>query len=305
MFSKKKIHAIIQSALDENLTEKFFSLPEKNLVTYKEEVLSKLKVEPKTGASYIYLKGQKSMPLLYLVHGMGATVHFFFEGVLFLNSLGFSVFSHARLGDESKVPEEDLTVENFVNEMEYVLKKFGHKKFHILSSSFGVVLSLLLAERHQHWVKSITSICGFLNFPWNMGLEIARKVFRKSEIEFLSMKALGPLAPQVKYIKLRSPDVLDFVLEQYGTIPFKNFLGACVSLKNLHYENTPPKVNVPMYLIHGAEDMVIPSRQFVNLCNAYPHAQNELMFETGHGPFLSRPVELYKNYLTFLLGYYS
>ena len=247
----------------------------------------------------MFLEGKPGLPLIYFVHGLGASFRFFYEGILFFHSLGYSVLAHSRSGELQPLTGE-LSLESLLAEVETVLAPHKKKKIHIISSSFGGIISLLTAERLGSQIKTVTTIGSFLKFEWNLAHDILYDVMRSVQLERVPARDLGPFAPQIRFIRGRSQAVMNYVLTEYETFPQKSLVRYLEILKALNYASSAPVVEAELLFLHGRDDDMVPLSCYEQLKRAYPRARAILLDNCGHGPFLSQPEAVYSSVLELM-----
>ena len=281
--------------------ETFFSDPVKNLQTYRESVNPIYSYENDYEMKRIFIQGKPGYPTVYFIHGLGATFNFYFEGILLLASLGYTVFAHSRRGEVSAEDNLDnLSVELMVSDMVKQLHKYKIKKFHIIASSFGGILGLKIASVLKKNVLSVSTIGSFLKLPWGSAHEIVYKFLKEVNPVRLPVKNLGPFMPPIQFIKQRSPRLMDFILEEYGTLPVKGIIAYFGVVRKMNYLDRPPHLESPHLFLHGRFDDMVPISCYNDLQLRYPECSSTLLENTGHGPFLSLPVDYYNENLKFI-----
>ena len=284
------------------LNRYFFSNVEKNLAEYRHEIQPQLLELGENRIEYNYFQGNKKWPTIYLVQGLGATRNFLFEGFLFFRRAGFNVLVHDRRGETRPIPLAEITIEKNLADMQAVISHCRLKDIHIISSSFGGILSLMMAEKHPGLVRSVTTIGSFLSFPWTVAHDVLLDLLRQIKIEKVPIRDLGPLAPPIRFIKERSMKLTDFVLEQYDSVPRESYYGFLDMLRTVQFEETAPAVDCRLLFLQGEKDDMVPMSCFESLKKHYPHAESRIISNSAHGPFLSQPEELYRTILTFYQG---
>lgn len=273
----------------------FFASPDENLSRYQKSIFPVYTQERGYEQAKIHLNKKANKPAFYLVHGLGATLNFFAEGTLFLREQGFEVFTHSKRGEISDEDDlESLSAETLVNDMEAQIEKAGIRDFHIIASSFGGILSLILAERRPDLIRSVTLIGSFLKYEWGVPHQIGYDILKQVKPSKLPATDMGGILPQMQFIRNRSVQLMNYILREYETLPVKSILRYVQYLKTMNYENKPPKVTCPMLILHGEHDDVVPLSGYRVLKEKYRDAKAILLKDCGHGPFLSRPDVVYK-----------
>ena len=158
----------------------------------------------------------------------------FFEGILLFQDLGFTVLSVARRGDYLR---ENFHFDMLTGDMEKILKHFGISRAHIIASSLGTVLALKLAARVPQKIVSVTTIGGFLKFPWIFAHDLLYDLLAALKIKSLPVRDLGVLSPQMRYVLLRSLKIVKFILVEYELFPLASFL---TYMKKIRRPSTDP-----------------------------------------------------------------
>lgn len=198
---------------------------------------------------------------------------------------------------DSPFPEKDT---NFEKLSEYIfgnLKEFS--PFHLVGWSQGGMVALQMAKIHPDWVQSLTLIgcCSrFLsttgyshgNSPGN--LETIKKFWKKDQLKTLDWFRSQLVSKEERsnltdrntlqlFSKLKPPS------KETG-IYYLNLLG------EVDLRNTLPSLEVPVIVIHGKKDKVIPFSAGEYLANNLKSAKMILLENTGHMPHITKPDEI-------------
>lgn len=299
---RKSRMAILKAVRSADL-QRYFSYPQANIEKFNSlDAIRFSKKRP--NLELFYIKGEKDMPLIYFVHGLGATWKFLFEGMLLMAELGFSVLAHSRRAEamnrQNQNPDTDFSFDMLIDDMVAITKEVKAERIEIIASSFGGILALKLAERLPKKVNSVTTIGSFLDFPWHLGHELIFDLLKNMKFRKIPARNLGPFAPPLKFVKKRSVEVLDFVLAEYEKLHQPGLLAYLALLKTMRFAERVPRSKARKFFIHGDQDHLIPLSAYEQLVDRYPECQSLVLIDTGHGPFLSEPYKVYREFLRFI-----
>lgn len=104
----------------------------------------------------------------------------------------------------------------------------------------------------------------------------------------------------------QKPELVQFVREMMLNISIEGLEGDLVAMKE-RPDSSPllPKLNMPVLVIHGEKDQIMPVHEAEMMARTIPNARFEMFAESGHLPNLEQPV-LFNHFLhKFLLGFES
>lgn len=191
------------------------------------------------------------------------------------------------------------TIDRLSDELERMLDEIGWERAHVCGFSLGGWLALELAKRGRA-ISVVAFSPGGAQGP--VGGAEAQRIGRLFKRGWLAARLSRPLLPlltrsaQFRRQALRdmmvhgewvSPfDALRMIRAHADTPVFKDLLhemGDSGGLKDLHL------VDVPVHVVWGERDRVIPKRHARFFQDAIPHATFHIVRRAGHVPFWDAP----------------
>jgi pimeloyl-ACP methyl ester carboxylesterase len=177
-----------------------------------------------------------------------------------------------------------------------VLEHLGAAPAHVVSTSFGGAVGVVLAARRPDLVRSLVSIASSDGFTDDMAAEVARwraacdAVLGGADPAVLS-DTLEPVVYSAAW-RVAHRDELDERRRQIGQLPRTWFEGLAALLdqaEGLGLEDAPGRVRCPTLVIAAGEDGFIPTARTRALAEAIPGAVFEVMGGAGHAVVVERP----------------
>jgi pimeloyl-ACP methyl ester carboxylesterase len=193
------------------------------------------------------------------------------------------------------------TIDRLADELERMLDEVGWKRAHVCGFSLGGWLALELAKRGR--ATSVVALSpGGAQGPVG-GAEAQRigQLFRRG---WMAARACRPLLP----LAVRSPAMRRQILRDM--MVHGEYVPAPTALEMIRaYANTPvfdellremgdsgglqdlDRVDVPVHVVWGERDRVLPKRHAEFFREAMPHATFHVVRRAGHVPFWDAPSE--------------
>jgi pimeloyl-ACP methyl ester carboxylesterase len=126
--------------------------------------------------------------------------------------------------------------------------------------------------------------------------ELARQSGPSAIAESMLPKMMSPKTYQTK------PKLVDQVLRMMQTISIAGIVGDLMGMKT-RLDSTPmlPQINIPVLILHGADDQLIPLQEAQAMHAALPNANLHIIPDAGHLIPLEQPDitnQAFRNYLT-------
>jgi 3-oxoadipate enol-lactonase len=180
-----------------------------------------------------------------------------------------------------------------------VLEHVGVAPAHVVSTSFGGAVGVVLAARRPDLVRSLVSIASSDGFTDDMAAEVARwraaceAVLGGADAEILS-DTLEPVVYSAAW-RVAHRDELDERRRQIARLPRAWFEGLAALLdqaEGLGLGDALGRVRCPALVIAAGEDGFIPTARTRALADAIPDAEFEVMEGAGHAVVVERPDEI-------------
>jgi proline iminopeptidase len=229
---------------------------------------------------YYRVFGQPRKGTILCLHGGPGLTHDYMLPLADLARYGYRVVFYDQLGCGKSETTKNVglfTVERAMEEVEAVRKGMGLKEVHLIGSSYGGLLALEYAVRHQKNVRSLTTIGGISNMPFVIG-EMGRMKSRLPPEVLSSMErheSRGEYASTAyqrgmmvfykrHFCRLEEwPKELLFSIEHTNPVIFSTMNGPAefTIVGGLRYWNNQDrlrKIRVPTLVICGKYDEVSP-----------------------------------------------
>ncbi len=260
-----------------------------------------------------YLNGPSGIVWHYEEVGKGQTIIFLHgwgvSSQIWTQQLGFFSRTHRVLAldlpGHGLSNRKKITFDSMVNDIDFFVKAKEEKSLHLVASSFGGLIAILIAFLPQ--VKSLTLVGALPKFlqssdyPYGLAPErvaklraqlvkdypsivqiFFRSLFTSKERQGEWFRWLESFRAQQKVPQKRALERLLDMIEKEDRR--KEFL----------------QLQLPLLLVNGTEDAICPLPGAVYLKKQKPHARLELFEDCGHFPFLSHPEKFNKLLEDFL-----
>ncbi len=261
-----------------------------------------------------YNQTAENLPLVFL-HGITASVSFWERGMPEYVRKNHPWFSVSLPGHFPSTLADDLQIEQidadfFCEALNAPLEKTlkDEQKAVLIGHSTGGFMALNYAARNPERVAGVVSIGGFVIGRWT-GLEgnlqkLARGNFFQKTLFHLQI-SLMKLSPKIyrraagEYITdktaLYQSKVFEETLENTYPEIRKHTNRAMYYLFHqiplLDIMEAIPKITMPVLLMIGEKDPIIPLAHSLQLAEKLPNAEQHLFEDTGHLPFVERGEE--------------
>jgi pimeloyl-ACP methyl ester carboxylesterase len=255
-------------------------------------------------------------PTVVLVHGNGDeadTWRHVFQPL----AKSFRVLALDLPGFGRSVPPQNGNLESLASALSSFLEALKLPKVHLVGSSMGAVICTMYASQHPQRVASLTLVGGASldsnELETNPGIKSLLEP-GMGENYYNGLRSLGQDAAfatlEPYYAKLHAmpkPD-LEFLNERVWARVWSDtqrdaFLAALRSLFDSHsqHSKTVSKLeHLPMQLIWGAHDRIVPIQAALDMQQLLPHAQLEVIDGAGHLPHQEQPEAFLKVIESFL-----
>jgi uncharacterized protein len=232
----------------------------------------------KEGTKLVGLLNERSRNIVILLHGFrdsknGSSVKRLAEDLLEQNvsSFRFDMFAHG----ESEGKFEDLTVTKAVSgalSAIGMLKEMGFQKMGVMGVSFGGIVALVTA-------------------------------YKTKEVKYLALKS-----PVSDYVYLKEKREGKAKVLQDGSFEITTRKGVTYKLNKCFYEdglaNSPYKfakeLDVPVLIVHGDEDSLVPLEQSQKLIELLPKVRLEVIEGCDHwynGGYFEQSIHLLEEFI--------
>jgi pimeloyl-ACP methyl ester carboxylesterase len=245
-------------------------------------------------------------PVLLLLHGL-ACDHHDWDPVIDRLAARYTVLAPDLLGHgESDKPRADYTLGGYANGMRDLLTVLGIDKVTVLGHSFGGGVAMQFAyqfpERTERLMLVATGGLGrevsvavrAMSLPFAMAALSGATLPGLRHLNVASLRALSRLRPGLT----RDLGEVAAILESFKdprkryavhqlVIPVIDWKGQVVSMRDRAYLTQA----MPMQVVWGAEDRVIPASHAAAAAELAPQARVTVMPDAGHFPHRDHPEE--------------
>lgn len=259
-------------------------------------------------------------PIIVLHGGPGLTQDYLLPGMTELAKNHQVIFYDQRGCGQSEgvISSENITIPQYIRDLEAIRKETGHSTFILLGHSWGGFLAMQYAICHpdhlekmilsnsmtatsedlamflQEWFKRMTPILPKLNAIQDS------QAFKEGDPQTVEEYYQTVFKPYC--FNPESVDLLNLKLSRTAAVNgqlVKTLFNK--ELFEMPYDITPAllKLNIPTLVIHGDYDP-IPASTAENIHKNIPHSQFILLKDCGHFPYVETPKPYFKAINDFL-----
>jgi 3-oxoadipate enol-lactonase len=247
-----------------------------------------------TGEVELSYQRSGSGPPLLLIMGMGGTFSHWGEQFLAPLRDGFDViaYDHRGVGQSSRM-EAPFTIAQLATDAAGLLAALEIESAHVLGISMGGMVAQELALEHPQRVRTLALGCTYCG---GEGSSLATPPVAQRLVEALRSgdreRALrtgweiGVSAPMVddddayaafRDLCLRRPVAQAVIMAQMRAIAAHDTSARL------------PRLALPVLIVHGTADLLIPVENAHTIAGHLPHAREEILDHVGHRFFLEEP----------------
>ncbi|MFH0875947.1 MAG: alpha/beta hydrolase [archaeon] len=246
---------------------------------------------------YKYHKGERDC--IVFIHGLTGSSSAWNEAFTFFSKLGYSILLMDLRGHgSSQKPVSNYRIEDAVKDISLLLDSKKIKKAIIVGHSFGGMVCQKFYELHPNKVIKIILI------STNYSTIRYKRVFLKSLITTILIVLGIPLfkllrlekeGGKVDYSKFRGSSDMDlkriFIdLRITNLVPFLRFFIETIKHDS---HNALDRLDVPILIIHGEKDSILPKRAADDLHSIYRKSSKLILIENeGHIPIINSPEKI-------------
>jgi len=242
--------------------------------------------EPEKGKRTHYIKAGNGKQALLLLHGMASSMEQWVEEIKNW-SRDFTVYSFSFPGCGSSDPldQSKMTLDYLPLFVDKFVEAFQIKNPIIVGGSFGGLAAIEYTRRFQNKVKKLVLVSSA-----GLGKEVGLL------IRLASLPIVGEIIYYLRKDKDEPHDIgntLRFV--RAGV----DFLGQKKEVFRLRHLK---KINIPVFVLHGRDDEVIPVRHSILAAKIIPNSKLHIFEKAGHWPPSSHREEFCELVREFALG---
>jgi proline iminopeptidase len=238
-------------------------------------------------------------PLLLMHGGLGPDHTYFrpwLDGLADVATLIY--YDHRGGGRSSRLDSfAGITHQTFVEDADRLREHLGHDTMVLLGHSYGGMLAIEYALRHQDRLDGLVLCC---TAPaWDYDDELARNAAARAtpaQLESLQKMRDVPLESDEVFGRLWADIQPLYFHHVDSSIIARMDANTCYSaaayylsellLADFNISDQLPRITVPTLIIAGRDDWVTPMSQARRLQAGLPHAQLVVFEKSGHYPFI-------------------
>lgn len=256
--------------------------------------------------------GDTDLPVVFL-HGIGGSIYFWTPELTSLfhyvgSCYSLSLPGHFPAAFPKGLPSDCLTAELVAGLTAHAIRQIvGKNKVLLVGHSTGGFAALSTAIYHPEVAAGIVSIAGFAQGRWIGALGLNQWLVRQGTIGCALFKTIYRLGKYRVLFRLfwdvyANDHIALWKDPHFGTVIKNTFpylqkldLDAMVSyfavMPHTDITSCLSKITVPVFVIAGDEDPIVPPKQSVMIAGKVPGAKLAIIKGSGHLPFFERPTE--------------
>lgn len=252
---------------------------------------------------YYEIHGQEEEPLL-LIAGVGYGTWLWYKQIPSLSQhFRVIVFDNRGVGKSDK-PDSEYTVPLLASDAFELLRALKIERTHILGVSLGGFIAQQLALDHPEVVNNRLVLCStsfggpHMVLPAGEVLQFMAFGAGKETFQYGLKLAFTP-----EYLAKNSSEVAGFIAPmQRNPQPRYAYLRQVMAPVGFNNEERLQEITVPVLVLAGEKDRVVPVENSRCLAAKLPNAQLVTFPNTGHLFFIERAEEANKAIINFLKG---
>ncbi|MFY0625711.1 MAG: alpha/beta hydrolase [Reichenbachiella sp.] len=248
-------------------------------------------------------------PTLILLHGFGTWAKFNWHQQI--NELGSEyrvIIPNLLHFGKSSCTACEYTVDQQVEAMTILIDYLEIPYYYLGGASYGGVVAIELAEKQSDKVRKLLLIDSPVKFFTEKEIKDVQKQFNASSITDLLVPSNYKGLKDLSEILYKKPpftptsaykSIYEDMFEPY-TVEMRHTLNALLNSQNYFY-NKDYQLQMPLLLVWGKDDMLVPKRVGFSLEKYFPHnSQLFVIDKTAHMPILEKPKICNEIILNFL-----
>lgn len=220
---------------------------------------------------------------LVLLHGIGSHSRSFAPQLAGLPQ-SFDIVAWDAPGyGASDDPPADLSLDEFADAAAGLLERLGWTSAHVLGHSFGGVIAQRLSQRRADLVQSLVlsdTNAGSGSLPEPERSERLRR--RLADITTLSPRALAEKRAPNLVPPAAPPSLIQNLIEVMADVRPAGYAAAAVAMGTADLRDALAEIRVPVLIVHGERDTVIPPSTAHDLATRIVGARLALIPGAGH-----------------------
>ncbi len=243
---------------------------------------------------------------LILIEGLGYANWSWFRQIKVLSdSYGVVSFDNRGVGKSDK-PDIPYSIELMADDVARLMESLGIEKAHILGVSMGGYIAQQLAIKYPKKVRSLVLGCTSFGGPQSIPLteEALQSMLKVEGLNAEEVIRQGfKVAISPKFLA-NYPEVVDQLVAWRLDNPTPRYAWErqFAAARAFNVETQLKKIKVPVLVITGSEDIVVPPQNSILLAERISEAQLVIIPGGGHLFFIEKAEEFNSTVLDFLAG---
>ena len=244
------------------------------------------------GIDLVYDMRGEGTPVLF-IHGFPLNRRMWKPQVNGLSDIANIIAPDLRGHGESEPSQDEYTMDLFAADLNALLVSLGiTEKIVLCGLSMGGYIALSFYRFFQERLAGIVLTATRAAADTAVGKEMRLRAAQRTKTEGVSQVVDGLLpnllSPSTQENK---PQLLSFVRDLMLDISPETMIADLMGMKE-RQDSTPllPKIDIPVLILHGADDRLIPVDEAETMQAQIPGAELKVIPQAGHLPNLEQPV---------------
>lgn len=195
----------------------------------------------------------------------------------------------------------DPHVDGYADAAAQLIRALGTTPVAIVGHSMGGVIGARLASRHQDLVSMVVLSSTFSGSGKPPGAPLSDGYQKRiDELHTLDRQEFGAARARAMAAKNTAPEILANVARVAASIHTQGFIDACTMLDRADNSEILPALQVPVLILEGAGDPIVPRTQGDRLQMLVRHAERAVLPRVGHASYMESPGQFNEVVATFL-----
>ncbi len=238
----------------------------------------------RNGALKLAYEREGTGPVVIFMHGIGGNRTNWDEQQTGLSNRYCTIAWDARGYGDSDDPDEPLKFSDFADDLNALLDHLGVHTAHLVGLSIGGMIAQDFYGRHADRVATLTLADTSQGF--GAAGEADRREFLAPRLkplqEGLTPADLAPKMIEVLTGSKATEDVRRRLLESLSAVRTGPYIQALKAVVTTDFRAILPEINLPVLIIAGTEDKVLPVSESRILADAIPGSELTLIEGAGH-----------------------
>lgn len=256
---------------------------------------------------YELINPESTKATLVFFNGVMASASSWKDQVDVFKKLGYKILIHDLRGQlKSDKPQGPYSFVQHAHDSVELMKACGIDKAHLIGTSYGGEVALSIGIHFSEVVQSISVINSVSELDQTLIRFVSSwKMMAQTYDGELFFRGMLPGVYHPTYLE-KNKDLLDLRAKQFASLP-KDYFDGQIALYDTFMSdlNLTPylhRIQVPVLIVAGEDDVLKPRRFSDIMANAMPHAQYALIPQCGHVTIFEKPEVLASLLCGFILN---